>query len=202
MEKLSVLIIEDNPADLLLTKEYLSEKQDMNYDIKEAKTLEAATGILSQHDFDIILLDLFLTDSAGLNTVRKVISLSPDTPVIILTGLQDEEIACKAVRYGAQDFLEKQFLSPVLLYKSILYAIERKKILHEKEDLLHDFTKALQMIEKLEGILPVCVSCRKIFDEEQTWLRLEDYIKQNAATEVVRLVCPSCMNELEQEKQG
>jgi len=201
MSELSVLIVEDNPADVLLIREYLSEKRDMEYDIKEARNLESAISLILQFDFDIILLDLFLPDSAGLETVRRVVTVSPDIPVLILTGLRDEEIAIQAVRYGAQDYLEKQILSPVLLYKSIIYAIERKRILHEKEDLFHDFTKALQVIENLEGILPICVSCRKIFDKEKAWLRIEDYVKQHSDAEVVQLVCPSCMNELEQNQQ-
>ncbi|MDH3329488.1 MAG: response regulator [Desulfobulbaceae bacterium] len=200
MSELSVLIVEDNPADVLLIREYLSEKRDMEYDIKEARNLESAISLILQYDFDIILLDLFLPDSAGLETVRRVVTVSPDIPVLILTGLRDEEIAIQAVRYGAQDYLEKQILSPVLLYKSIIYAIERKRILHEKEDLFHDFTKALQVIENLEGILPICVSCRKIFDKEQAWLRIEDYVKQHSDADVVQLVCPSCMNELEQNQ--
>lgn len=202
MDMLSVLIVEDNPADVLLIKEYLSERKDMDFDISEASTLDSAISLIMHHDFDVILLDLFLHDSAGLDTVRKVITTSPDIPVIVLTGLQDEEVAVQAVRFGAQDFLEKQLLTPVLLYKSIIYAIERKRILQEKEDLFHDFTKALQMIEKLEGILPICVSCKKILDEEQAWIRIEDYIKQHSDAEVVKLVCPSCMSELEREQQG
>lgn len=201
MNKISVLVVEDNPADTILIREYLSERNDADYDIKEEDTLESAIGLISKHDYDVILLDLFLSDSAGLDTVRRVMSESPDIPVIVLTGLQDEEVAFQAVRYGAQDYLEKQTLSPALLYKSITYAIDRKRIAQEKEDLLHDFTKALQMIEKLEKILPVCVSCRKISDNEQTWLRLEDYIRQHANAQAGQIVCPSCMSELQETQQ-
>ncbi|MDW7771670.1 MAG: response regulator [Desulfobulbaceae bacterium] len=202
MNRLSILIVEDNPADVLLIKEYLSERGDVDFDIQEASTLESAINLISQNELDIILLDLFLNDSAGLDTVRKVIAVSPDIPVIILTGLQDEETAIQAVRFGAQDYLEKQILAPVLLYKSIVYAIERKRILQEKEDLFHDFTKALHMIENLEGILPICVSCKKIRDKEQNWLRIEEYINRNSDAEVLKLVCPSCLNELEQDDQS
>jgi DNA-binding NarL/FixJ family response regulator len=198
MDQISVLIVEDNPGDILLIKEYLSEKQDADYVITETDTLEAAIGLISEGDYDVILLDLSLPDSMGLDTVRKVITTSPDTAVIVLTGLQDENIALQAVRYGAQDYLEKQFLTPPMLYKSIIYAIERKRVMQEKEDLLNDLIRALEKIEKLEGILPVCVSCKKIMDENHQWHHIEDYIRSRSGAEVVQLVCPACMRELEQ----
>jgi len=201
MNEIFVLVVEDNPADVLLIREYLSEQKGIGYDIKETGNLESAISLITHHDFDIILLDLFLPDSAGLDSVRRIMTIAPDIPVIVLTGLQDEEVAVQAVRFGAQDYLEKQFLTPALLHKSIIYAIERKRILQEKEDLFHDFTKALQMIEKLEGILPICVSCKKIFDEGETWIRIEEYIKQHSDVEVVQLVCPSCIQEMEKEQQ-
>jgi CheY-like chemotaxis protein len=202
MDRLSVLIVEDNPADMMLIKEYLSERKDILFDIHEAGTLDSALKLLLHNDYDVILLDLFLHDSSGLDTVRRVITTSPDIPVIVLTGLQDEEVAVQAVRYGAQDYLEKQYLTSVLLNKSVIYAIERKRILQEKEDLFHDFNKALQLIERLEGILPICVSCKKILDEEKAWLRIEDYIRQHADGEVIKLVCPNCIDELEQDRNG
>jgi len=198
MDQLSVLIVEDNPGDVLLIKEYLSEKQDVDYVIAEADTLESAIGLISRNNFDVILLDLSLPDSMGLDTVREVITTSPDTAVIVLTGLQDEDIALQAVRYGAQDYLEKQSLAPSMLYKSIIYAIERKNVLQEKEDLLNDLIKALEKIEALEGILPICVSCKKIMGADREWHRIEDYIRQRSGAELVQLVCPACMKELEQ----
>lgn len=198
MDQISVLIVEDNPGDILLIKEYLSEKQDADYVITEADTLESAIGLISDSDYDVILLDLSLPDSMGLDTVRKVITTSPDTAVIVLTGLQDENIALQAVRYGAQDYLEKQFLTPAMLYKSVIYAIERKRVMQEKEDLFNDLIRALEKIEKLEGILPVCCSCKKIMDENHEWHHIEDYIRRRSGAEVVQLVCPACMRELEQ----
>ncbi|MDD3619432.1 MAG: response regulator [Desulfobulbaceae bacterium] len=200
MDQLSVLIVEDNPGDVLLIREYLSDRQDARYDITEVDTLEAAIDLITNREFDVILLDLTLPDSMGLDTVRTVMTISPDTAVIVLTGLQDENTALQAVRYGAQDYLEKQFLAPAMLYKSIIYAIERKRAMQEKEDLLNDLTKALEKIETLEGILPVCVSCRKILDENQEWHSLEEYILHRSDAEVVQLVCPACMRELEQNE--
>jgi CheY-like chemotaxis protein len=199
MGKINILIVEDNPADILLIKEYLSENRHIPYDLAEAETLESALSLLSHYNFDAVLLDLRLPDSAGLDTVRKIITPYPDTAVIVLSGLQDEELALKAVRFGAQDFLEKQHLSPASLSKSLLYSIERKKAMQEKEDLLYDLTLALKKIESLEGILPICLSCKKILNENNQWERIEDYIRIHSDAKTINLICPECKTNFEGE---
>jgi len=198
MGKINILIVEDNPADVLLIKEYLSENKHIRQDLAEAETLESALGLLSHYNFDAVLLDLRLPDSSGLDTVRKIITPYPDTAVIVLSGLQDEELALQAVRFGAQDFLEKQHLSPASLSKSLLYSIERKKAMQEKEDLLHDLTLALKKIESLEGILPICLSCKKILTENNQWQRIEEYIRDHSEARTVNMICPDCKNDLEE----
>jgi CheY-like chemotaxis protein len=202
MDTFSILVVEDNQGDLLLIREYLSERQTFAYHLEAAGNLESALELLARHFFDVVLLDLSLPDSFGLDTVRRVITNFPDIALIVLTGLQDEETALQSVRYGAQDYLEKQHLSPAMLYKSISYAMERKRSIQEKEDLLHDLTQALKKIESLEGILPICVSCKKILDENLRWQGMEDYMSHSGKAEVVQLVCPACRNELEKDATG
>lgn len=199
MDKLSILIIEDNPADIVLIKEYLSEMRNFTYELKEAGTLESALGLFSHYDFDVVLLDLSLPDSSGLDTVRSLITKFPEIAVIVLTGLQDEEVALMSVRYGAQDYLEKQLLSPAMLYRSIIYSIERKRSLHEKEELLNDLGQVLKKIEMLESILPICVSCKKVLAENQQWQSIEEYVAHRSAADVVQLICPDCNSDLEQD---
>ena len=197
MEKLSILVVEDNRADLQLIREYLSEQPAFPCDLEWAGTLDSAVDLLARRDFDVVLLDLSLPDSSGLDTVRRMITGFPDISVIVLTGLQDEETALQCVRYGAQDYLEKRHLSPVMLNRSIRYSLERKRSVLEKEDLLQDLNQALKRIESLEGILPICVGCKKILAGDQGWLRMEDYIGHDCAAEVVELLCPACRKELE-----
>jgi len=183
----------------LLIREYLAEKPTFPYDLMAAGTLESAMDLLALNDFDVVLLDLSLPDSFGLDTVRRVITNFPDISVIVLTGLQDEEMALQCVRYGAQDYLEKQYLSPVMLCKSISYSMERKRSVQQKEDLLYDLTQALKKIESLEGILPMCVSCKKILDGDNHWQRMEDYISHSFNAEVLQMVCPACRSEMEKD---
>lgn len=194
MDNISILIVEDNPADSLLIKEYLAEGRRFSAEIMEAETLESALGLLVHYDFDVVLLDLSLPDSSGLDTVRRLITKFPELVVIVLTGLQDEEVALQSVRYGAQDYLEKQQLSANMLSKSIRYSIERKLALQEKEELLNDLTLSLERIQSLEGMLPICISCKKIHTADQQWLPIAEYVANHSL-----LVCPDCRNVLDKE---
>jgi CheY-like chemotaxis protein len=199
MDNLSILVIEDNPADIVLIKEYLSEMRNFSYELKEAGTLQSALGLFSHYDFDVVLLDLSLPDSTGLDTVRNLITKFPEIAVIVLTSLQDEEVALMSVRYGAQDFLEKQLLSPAMLYRSILYSIERKKILREKEELFNDLGQVLKKIEMLESVLPLCLNCKKILGENQQWQSIEEYAAHRSAADAGQSICPACKKELEND---
>lgn len=196
MDQIAILLVEDNPADIQLIKEYLKEERRFDFDCYEVQSLKAALDLLPHYDFDAVLLDLNLPDSADLDTVRKVTNQLPDTAVIVLTGLEDEELAIQAVRYGAQDFIEKSQLVKSTLSKSIRYAIERKKVHLEKEDLLVDLNQALRQIELLESLLPLCISCKKILGSDNTWYTLKDFSKQIAAERPPELICPECQTSL------
>jgi DNA-binding NarL/FixJ family response regulator len=199
MDKISILIVEDNPGDIVLIREYLAEKPAFRHHIMEAATLAAAMELLGGTDFDVVLLDLSLPDSSGLDTVRTIVTRFPDIAVVVLTGLQNDDIAFQAVRYGAQDYLEKQLLSPALLYKSIMYAIERKQAMQQKEELLNNLTAALEKIHSLEGILPICVSCKKILTDDQQWVRVEMYDPKNSGIGAGQMLCPECQSALDSE---
>jgi len=196
MDTITVLLVEDNPSDAFLIREYFAGEYKSCYVIEEVETLAAALEVLSKRDIDVVLLDLSLPDSTGLDTVRTVITCYPHVVIVILTGLQDEQVALQSVRYGAQDYLEKRQITPILLHRSISYAIERKRTLREKDRLLADLTKALEQIETLQGILPICAGCKKIRDPEGIWISIERYTKEHSPTKLIHGVCPDCEAEL------
>lgn len=196
MPEFALLIVEDNPGESLLIKEHLNQKRGFNYNAIETDRLNSACDLLARHNFDVVLLDLYLPDSSGLETVREIVSDFPSVPVIVLTGLQDEKTARLAVRYGAQDYLDKQFISAEVLSRSIIYAIERKKAMQDKKELLVDLAHALKKIEKLEGMLPMCLNCKKIVDIDQQWQTIEDYIAQRLQMNIVPLICPECKSDI------
>ncbi len=128
-EHLSLLLVEDNPGDARLIREMLIDEWGRQaFDLVTATTAGQAMDLLRDSAPDLLLLDLTLPDSTGLETIRRVQVAFPLIPIIVLTGNQDRELALSAVKEGAQDFLVKNDLSSSLLVRSIRYALERKQI--------------------------------------------------------------------------
>jgi len=122
-----ILLIEDNPADVTLINEILKEARLGRFDLVTADRLSKCPHLIEVSAPDVILLDLGLPDSKGLDTIRRVSAWKLSIPVIVLTGLTDDLIGLEAVKLGAQDYLVKDEVDPSGLDKSIRYAIERKK---------------------------------------------------------------------------
>jgi adenylate cyclase len=132
-----VLLVEDNPGDLWLIHNYLAESKQERFSITNAQTLAECIAALEHKSFDIVLTDLSLPDCAGLDTFKKIHARVPTVATIILTGLDDSELALQGVRAGAQDYLFKNKIDGELLTRSIRYALERnraEKALAESEN--------------------------------------------------------------------
>ncbi len=124
---IKILFIEDNPADALLVKKLLGKITTEKFDLVETELIEEGLNYLKKGDFDLVLLDLSLPDSWGLNSVKEVKQIAPKIPIIVLTGIEERVNALAALREGAQDYLIKGSISADLLVKSIHYAIERQQ---------------------------------------------------------------------------
>ncbi len=124
-ELVRVLLVEDCPdhAELIFTK--LRRSKRIRAEIDHADRLEKGLRKLEKEKYDVVLLDFSLPDSFGIETFRRAHQASPRTPIIVLTSLDDNELAVQAVRLGAQDYLVKREADTRLLVRSILYAIER-----------------------------------------------------------------------------
>src|SRR5919109_367442 len=142
-----VLLVEDNQDDALLIQEALSETK---IKIEAAERLSAALERLSRGALDAVLLDLSLPDAQGLDTIRRVRSHTPGVPIVVLTGLDDEEAAVKAVEQGAQDYLIKGQVDGHLLVRSLRYAIQRQR----SEEALKERNRELLILRNIsEAIL-------------------------------------------------
>ena len=124
---MDVLIIEDSLADFKLAALLLKESSVPSFGIRHAVRLEEALKILGTESFDIILLDLDLPDSSGLDGLKKITGRPGSPPVVVLTGLEDEEMGLEALKHQASDFLVKGRLTLNGLIRSLLYALERKR---------------------------------------------------------------------------
>jgi PAS domain S-box-containing protein len=136
----TVLLIEDNPGDARLMRAYLSEPAGTPYALEHAPHLAAGLEWLARGGIDLVLLDLTLPDSNPEDTFKRVQAAAPQTPIIVLSGLHDEEFAARTVQQGAQDYLLKDDVNTRLLVHAMRYAIERKRVAEaftQERDLFH-----------------------------------------------------------------
>lgn len=134
----NILVIEDNPGDFLLVEDYLQE-HILRPNTKQAKRFKEARELLADESaaYEIILLDLSLPDINKEDMIQEVYKITPHIPVIILTGFSDLDFATKSLSLGISDYLVKDTINSLVLYKSIVYALER-----------HQFVTTLRASEK------------------------------------------------------
>lgn len=124
---IKILLVEDNPGDSRLIREMLAEAMGVTFDLEYADRLQAGLEHLSEGRIEVVLLDLGLPDSQGLETLSRTYAQAPEVPIVVLTGLDDEMLGVQAVNKGAQDYLIKGQADKNLLVRAIRYAIERKR---------------------------------------------------------------------------
>jgi signal transduction histidine kinase len=127
---LRILLIEDNPGDIYLISELLGAS-GLQFVVDRSSSLVDAIKLAGSQDYDAVLLDLGLPDSFGLETLRRFKQTKINAPVVVLTGLDDEEIAIETVKEGAQDYLIKGNLTGDNIIRAIRYGIERMKLYRE-----------------------------------------------------------------------
>ena len=120
---MDILLVEDDSVD----EEALRRLLPRNTSLQCATTLRDAIGRLGMHAFDLVLLDLGLPDSSGIETLSRLRKSIPDLPIVVMSGLDDEEIAVEAIRHGAQDYIVKDHLTRYTL-RSLEFAIQRVKL--------------------------------------------------------------------------
>ncbi len=136
--KFDILLVEDNRGDVVIFKEIL-RSAGIIFTLTNAETLEESLEFCHKGQFDVILLDLGLPDSSGLETLKKIqisngVQISNVLPpIVVMTGLDDEDTALEALRVGAQDYLVKSTLTSDNILRSIKYGIERKKLQNLQE---------------------------------------------------------------------
>jgi PAS domain S-box-containing protein/putative nucleotidyltransferase with HDIG domain len=144
-EAIHILLLEDNPGDARLVRVYLNESSTVKVRLTHFDQLKAGLQYLDIEKPEVILLDLGLPDSQGLDTLTKITNQVPNIPVIVLTGLSDSEMAPKAVRAGAQEYLIKGEFNSDLLMRVIYYSIERKQLENTLRKREVDLNKAQQV---------------------------------------------------------
>ncbi len=145
MEKINILLVEDNPGDIFIIEEMLAEVNRFDYTLTIATSLAETTEYLKYKIFNLIILDLGLPDSYGINSFKKIYEENNDIPILVITGLEDDETGKNAMRLGAKNYLIKGRFDNELLSRTILYAIESQNYLNrirENEELIFSFINA------------------------------------------------------------
>jgi two-component system, cell cycle response regulator len=145
MDLVKVLLVEDNRDYAWMLRLVLAETNSNNFQLTHVEQLSDALSHLGDTKFDVILLDLSLPDSQGYETFNKAYDLAPDVPIVVMTAIDDKQLALRAVREGAQDYLVKGDTDVTQLVRSIQYAVERHRTLTE--------LKRLSLVDDLTGLL-------------------------------------------------
>ena len=147
-----ILLIEDDPDDVWVMRNLLADSWDGVNELTHVERLETALKLCQKREFDVILLDLTLPDSHGIETFLRAYAQVPHIPIVILTALNDQSAANQAVEGGAEDFLLKGRVDDHLLLRSIRYAVERSRRRKAENDLQatrHEFQLARTMQQRL-----------------------------------------------------
>jgi DNA-binding NarL/FixJ family response regulator len=124
---MKILLVEDNPGDARLLQEMLKEADAAHYELTWADLLDKALKLLGEKPFDLVLLDLGLPGSIGMDTYKKVHSHVPNVPIVILSGFDSETFAAEAVKSGAKGYLSKNNVDIKILVRTINDAVKRKR---------------------------------------------------------------------------
>ncbi|HCL58125.1 MAG TPA: hypothetical protein DHW82_14115 [Spirochaetia bacterium] len=130
---IKLLLIEDNPGDARIVEENLKDVPGIDFLLQKTIRLGEGITLLKKESFDVVLLDLSLPDSQGLNTFIKMKEAFPELPIVVLTGFDDENQAFEAYGKGVQNYLMKGKITAKLLGHSVQYAIQKKMAMSELE---------------------------------------------------------------------
>ncbi len=136
MNRISVLLLDDDFKDGSTLEKMLQEhrRHNFHFQVRHAATLEDAAAMLGVEHIDIVLLDLYLPDSKGMATFKRLNAQFPDVPIVILSAFNDDALAFEAVKNGAQDYIFKRDIEPDMLVRTIRFAVERQKLKRELDE--------------------------------------------------------------------
>ena len=148
-KRIRILLVEDDPDDVWVMRNLLGDRWDEPFDLVQVELLSAAVERCEEDRFDVILLDLSLPDSHGLETFFAMHAQAGDVPIVVLSGHNDETSAVKAVQAGAEDYLVKGQVNDRMLVRSIRYAIERSRR-HRAEETMRDTSEEFRAAQEIQ----------------------------------------------------
>jgi response regulator RpfG family c-di-GMP phosphodiesterase len=191
-KRFRILAVDDEPYNIQLM---LAKFRD-EYDIRTALNGHDVINQLEEYRPDLILLDVMMPDISGFD-VCKIIKSDErfaDIPIIFLTALDTQDGELQGLELGGIDYLSKPInftLLKLRVHNHIVLKEQRDLLVRQKEEL----EAALARVKQLEGIIPICMYCKKIRDDQQSWHQLETYISNHSEALFSHGICPHCAEE-------
>jgi DNA-binding response OmpR family regulator len=198
---MKVLVAEDNLTSRRMMEAILVR---WGYEVVSVANGKEAWDILQAPDAPkIALLDWMMPELHGVEVCRRVRDLNQSEPthIIILTARGMKNDVVKGLEAGANDFVPKPFDSEELRAR-----IQVGKRLVELQsalaDRIRELQEALSHVKTLQGLLPICMNCHKIRDDQETWHRLETYVEEHSEAELSFKLCPECLQRLDRQEEA
>jgi DNA-binding response OmpR family regulator len=191
-EQFKILVVDDESINLQLVTSALKGE----YTLFVAENGHEAIDLIGKHNPDLILLDVMMPELNGFEvcTIIKSDERYADIPVIFLTALDSHEAVLQGLELGAIDYLIKPFNIGMLKLR-----VRNHLALKAQRDLLKlqnkELEEALARVKQLEGIIPICMYCKRIRDDQSSWQQLEEYISEHSEAHFSHGICPHCVEE-------
>lgn len=198
-KRFRILAVDDEPINIQLMTAALKE----DYDVFTALNGFDAINQLKENMPDLILLDVMMPDMNGFDVCSNIKADASfvDIPVIFLTALDPNDGELRGLEIGGIDYLTKpvNFELLKLRVRNHIALKSRNDLVKEQRDLLEiqkeELEAALARVKQLEGIIPICMYCKKIRDDKNTWSQLEQYISDHSEAKFSHGICPHCVDE-------
>lgn len=193
------MVVDDDSINV----QFLTSALQDEYDVIVAYNGYDAINLLKEQAPDLILLDVMMPGLSGFDVCRIIKSDESfeETPVIFLTALDNDEGELQGLELGGIDYLAKpiNFALLKLRLRNHIALRERSDLVKEQRDLLarqkEELENALSRVKQLEGIIPICMYCKKIRDDRNSWKQLERYLSEHSEAMFSHGICPTCVDE-------
>jgi PleD family two-component response regulator len=189
-----ILIVDDSDINRDLVTELLSGSMECG--IQQASNGSAALELIAREAPDLILLDINMPGIDGYTVCKAIRSNEKvhEIPVIFLTGQRDSEFIVKGFEAGGNDYLLKPYESRELLARVHVH-LELKLQRDELKRRNRELEEAIARVKQLEGIIPICMYCKKIRNDDTMWQQFELYMGEHLDAQFTHGVCPDCFSE-------
>jgi len=183
MNKVSILLVDDDPY---ILEGIGADLESQDFHVTKTNSGDTALELLRESNFDLVITDLVMEDTDGIQVLKNTKELNADTMVIILTGYGDMPSAIEALRQEADDYLLKPCESAEMLYR-VNRCLEKRELARK--------------IKIYQNILPMCCVCKKIRDDRHKepgkgdWISVEQFIHEKAKLDITSSYCPECAQE-------